>query len=381
MVFLRSSLVILALTALSTVQAGSIDNLEARAKPQPKAISDQQTRINFMSQVLGRNATASDVANLNSNAISKVIKTQSQPPSLQVPVSSLDPPATKVDRIRQDGTRVAVTGTPLLEMELYQSYAAAAYCLNGLATWTCAERCVGSTTGTVVVSQFDDSSATDTVGYVAYEASTKNIIVAYRGSEGIRDWITNLQFAKADVSPTYASLGVPSGAQVHSGFQKAMLAAQPAVHAGLQTVFAAVPDARSDYTLTIVGHSLGGAVAILSAVDLYSLLGPSWSDRISVYTFGEPRVGNPIFANWIHTLPFSGQINRITHTTDMVPHLPPTSFGFLHHREEYWIDSTGTVNTCNDVNGEASACADSTFIPTIPAHLTGYFSIPFGPWC
>ena len=46
-------------------------------------------------------------------------------------------------------------------------------------------------------------------------------------------------------------------------------------------------------------------------------------------TFGSPRVGNPAFSNW-----FDGSMNlgtysaRVVHYKDIVPHLPPMSFGF-----------------------------------------------------
>lgn len=46
-------------------------------------------------------------------------------------------------------------------------------------------------------------------------------------------------------------------------------------------------------------------------------------------TFGSPRVGNPAFSNW-----FDGAMNlgtysaRVVHNKDIVPHLPPMSFGF-----------------------------------------------------
>ena len=53
-----------------------------------------------------------------------------------------------------------------------------------------------------------------------------------------------------------------------------------------------------DYTLTITGHSLGGALSMHAAIDC--ILGECISeDKLSVYTYGTPRVGNYKFSRII----------------------------------------------------------------------------------
>jgi predicted lipase len=46
----------------------------------------------------------------------------------------------------------------------------------------------------------------------------------------------------------------------------------------------------------ITGHSLGGAIAALAALDIV-LSGVARKENLELYTFGEPRVGNTDFAN------------------------------------------------------------------------------------
>ena len=48
---------------------------------------------------------------------------------------------------------------------------------------------------------------------------------------------------------------------------------------------------------------------------------------ITYYTFGQPRVGNNIFASY-----FSSLLSdyRVVHYADVVPHLPPEILGFHH---------------------------------------------------
>ncbi|KAJ3024036.1 hypothetical protein HKX48_007967 [Thoreauomyces humboldtii] len=339
--------------------------------------SEQQIRLDYMTNLIGRNATPAMVANINAPAISTVITTQVvATDGLTGPPALLDPPK-KASALAVNN--IAITGSALTALETYQSYSAAAYCLSGMSTWTCAERCSGYTQGTVMVAQFDDL-LTNTVGYVAYNTANKEIIVAYRGTMSVRSAITDLQLIKADLAPSYTRISVAPGVEVHSGFLNAVKITQDRVAAAIAYIQSTVPGSKA-YTITVTGHSLGGAIAMLSAIQLYDVLGQSAGSRIQVYTYGEPRVGNPAFAAWVYTLPFSSKIYRVTHLADIVPHLPPQFLGFLHHRSEFWINSAGTIGTCNDATGEDSHCADSEFFTNIQDHLLGYFGIPFGPWC
>lgn len=52
------------------------------------------------------------------------------------------------------------------------------------------------------------------------------------------------------------------------------------------------------------------------------------------YTYGQPRVGNEALAQYMTD---QGSLYRVTHTNDIVPSVPPESFGFSHASPEYWI--------------------------------------------
>lgn len=49
--------------------------------------------------------------------------------------------------------------------------------------------------------------------------------------------------------------------------------------------------AKKDFKLVFTGHSLGGALAVHAATDMY-LEGLRTGDNMKVYTYGMPRVGN-----------------------------------------------------------------------------------------
>ena len=67
--------------------------------------------------------------------------------------------------------------------------------------------------------------------------------------------------------------------------------------------------AHPDYSLISTGHSLGGALASLGGV---SLAGNFPDAPLKVYTFGQPRTGNPAYANLAEQLIGASNIYRGT---------------------------------------------------------------------
>jgi predicted lipase len=90
----------------------------------------------------------------------------------------------------------------------------------------------------------------------------------------------------------------------------------------------------------ISGHSLGGALALLASVDIKETLKPS--NKITLYTYGQPRVGNQAWATYVYSL-FPNNYIRVTHADDAVPHMPPRLVGFKHAGNEVWFK-----NAAND---------------------------------
>jgi predicted lipase len=76
--------------------------------------------------------------------------------------------------------------------------------------------------------------------------------------------------------------------------------------------------------IIVTGHSLGGSLAILAAADLAKTHGKIEQ----VYTFGQPRVGNAAFASHYQSL--VSNTFRLIDFADIVPHVPPSAFGFQH---------------------------------------------------
>ena len=199
---------------------------------------------------------------------------------------------------------------------------------------------------------------TGIAGYASVDDARQEIVVSVRGSNNIRNFITDIVFAKKSCSLTY-------GCKVHTGFAEAWdeisYAATSAIREGLTT--------NPSYRVVITGHSLGGAVANLGAAYLRKA-----GYACDLYTYGAPRAGNDKFANFASGQP--GKEFRITHEDDPVPRLPPIIFGYRHTSPEYWLSNHGStyidylpsdIRICSGIAN--IACNAGTFGLDILAHL------------
>ena len=88
--------------------------------------------------------------------------------------------------------------------------------------------------------------------------------------------------------------------------------------------------------VTVVGHSLGAALALLDGLYL-SLNLPNTEVRVIGY--GMPRVGNQAFANWVDE---HLHLTHINNQEDLIPILPGNFLGFHHASGEVHITDSGT---------------------------------------
>jgi alpha-beta hydrolase superfamily lysophospholipase len=85
------------------------------------------------------------------------------------------------------------------------------------------------------------------------------------------------------------------------------------------------------YKISVVGHSLGGAIASLAAASLRNSGLPA-----ALYNFGSPRIGGSKISSYITNQP--GGNFRVTHWNDPVPKLPLLIMGYVHISPEYYIN-------------------------------------------
>lgn len=59
-------------------------------------------------------------------------------------------------------------------------------------------------------------------------------------------------------------------------------------------------------------------------------------------TVGQPRDGNPVFANAVDSL-LANKFSYVVNGRDFVPHLPPRIAGFQHPSGQVWINPANTT--------------------------------------
>jgi predicted lipase len=141
------------------------------------------------------------------------------------------------------------------------------------------------------------SALTNTHGFIA--ANAQNVVVAFRGTAQIQDWLTNLAVAMR--------WDAELGGNVHKGFAGAL----DSVWNQIQSLLNQLEDA--DQTIWVTGHSLGGALATLAAKRMAPPFKP-----FAIYTYGQPRVGDLAFSKAFKLLEF-----RFVNNRDIVPTVPP----------------------------------------------------------
>jgi len=138
----------------------------------------------------------------------------------------------------------------------------------------------------------------------------KNIVIAFRGSDALKDWFANFQ-AVRDPGPM-------KDTKAHEGFQDALY---PAVIKLTEIIDRFGANVKK---IWLTGHSLGGALCSLYA----GMLIENGYKIYGIYTFASPRPGDESFAAALNK-GIQGPHYRIVNTGDIVPHVPPEPF-FSH---------------------------------------------------
>ncbi|KAI9844580.1 MAG: hypothetical protein M1838_002145 [Thelocarpon superellum] len=224
-------------------------------------------------------------------------------------------------------------------LKLFSQYAAATYCTNNNdspnSKITCgANACpMVEAANTTSIIEFQHTLITDDTGYVAIDQTRQLIVVAFRGTQAIQNFIDDNAFIKLPF------LEMCLTCLVHRGFLNSWLEIR-------DQVLGAVSSAKSQhptFELVVVGHSLGGAIASLAAAELRKE-----GNTAALYTYGSPRVGNAPFADLVTDQ--AGGNYRVTHTDDIVPRLPPISFDYAHISPEYHIEQGDTNINASNIN-------------------------------
>ncbi|KAF5361733.1 hypothetical protein D9756_002148 [Leucocoprinus leucothites] len=213
---------------------------------------------------------------------------------------------------------------------------------TNLLAWNCT-KCLSNPQFTPVAAGGDGGVVQ--IWFVGYDPTLDSVIVSFQGTDvsKLLPLLTDVDLILTPLSPQLFP-GMSPGILTHNGFAHAQsLSAAPV----LSAVKAAMSRFHTSH-VTVVGHSLGAAIAMISGVHLKVNLPSTTTFRL--VTYGGPRVGNKAFADYIDSH-FPNAVFRIVNKRDIVPVYPPRILGFehaegqLHIRDDLsWVSCPGHEN-------------------------------------
>ena len=196
--------------------------------------------------------------------------------------------------------------------------------------------------------------------------SERSIIVAFRGTGTAADLAVDM-IARQLTFPYARHAGL-----THIGFTELYSSCRGSLLKLLNRM-------SSSKSLYVTGHSLGGALATLAGLDIAL---NSHHKKPRIYTFGAPRVGDPVFARY-----FNRHIDlccRVSNQSDIVPRLPPLIYQspkndkfyyYLHVKGEYKLNFKGGSISANHLLAgyfNDLAKEDSSYAATMCSQPAGW---------
>lgn len=292
--------------------------------------------------------------------------------SSQIPLShnALTPPSNR-----------SVSNDLFAELERLSRLTDIAYCVAPPALgiskpFSCLSHCADFPDFELITTWHTGPLLSDSAGYLAIDHGGQGqIMLAFRGTYSVADAVVDLSTVPQKFTPypgdgeDVRDIHVPSkvhkettgelkvedecsNCTVHMGFNAAWGHSRQYLLPHLYNISTLFPA----YRLVIVGHSLGGAVAMLAALELNARgLAPT------VTTYGEPRVGNKALMQYLDRQfhlnkneqsldqDIAMRYRRVTHIDDPIPLLPLTEWGYTMHAGEIFISKSSLSPNVSDL--------------------------------
>jgi hypothetical protein len=200
---------------------------------------------------------------------------------------------------------------------------------------------------TVVTTIYANDLATDmnparvedevSIGLICQAKQAGDVVIAIRGTEGILEWIHDAEFSLVPCP------FVAGGGHTEDGFTDMYESLRVGAAPDSPAVAKALANLQFPHpvsSVTICGHSLGGALATLLALDVAANTAFAEPD---VYTYGSPRTGDLLFAATYDQVVKNSY--RVTNRLDVITALPPTFAGYEHVLTPYELNPVRLV-TC-----------------------------------
>ncbi|ORX68409.1 alpha/beta-hydrolase [Linderina pennispora] len=189
-------------------------------------------------------------------------------------------------------------------------------------------------------------------GFVALHHQDREIVVSWAGTHRYRALLMDMAFFTLPYIEGESM-------NVHSGFLESVRGMIGPVKQHLEVLMDEFPD----YMVVVTGHSKGGAEAALCALDLVRQIS-GLRQRLRVWTFGQPRVGDAAFAHYYNRI-LGGITFRVTGVAD-----PVVALWIMNNDGDIYVAQNTTE--CEDPAGSQSV---PFFLRTIQSHKD-YLGLP-----
>ncbi|KAF3791287.1 putative feruloyl esterase A [Nymphaea thermarum] len=188
---------------------------------------------------------------------------------------------------------------------------------------------------------FLDNVSTDTQVAFWRDPIKRRLVIAFRGTEQAKwkDLRTDLMLVPAGLNPERIGGDFKQEIQVHSGFLSAYDSVRNRILSLIRTSIGFVKDdseeTRPTWHVYVTGHSLGGALSTLLALELSSSqMAKRRAISVTMYNFGSPRVGNKRFAEAYNEVVKDSW--RIVNHRDIIPTVPRL-MGYCHVAQPIYL--------------------------------------------
>ncbi|XP_044484525.1 phospholipase A1-Ibeta2, chloroplastic-like [Mangifera indica] len=197
------------------------------------------------------------------------------------------------------------------------------------------------------------------IGYVAVcedkreiqRMGRRDIVIALRGTSTCLEWAENLRAQLVHMPGSDDSVSAHGDPKVECGFLSLYQTRGAHVPSLAESVVEEVKRLMELYkgetlSITVTGHSLGAALALLVADELSTCA--SQVPPVAVFSFGGPRVGNRGFANRINKK--NVKVLRIVNNQDLITRVPGIFIGEETNEKKTNTTITKMLNVLDNNN-------------------------------